>query len=112
MRPADEFADLPAVLRVRDLARLLGLSHNGVRALIRRGELPAAKLGRQLIVRRAALLARIRTLERSARVRPDPTRLLREMAVARNIRSGESVAALMRCAESSAAGVARRCGSH
>ena len=44
--------DLPAILRVPDLVELLGLTEGGVRAMLRRGELPASRVGRQWIVRR------------------------------------------------------------
>ena len=84
LKPADP-SDLPALLRVPDLARLLGMTANGVRALIARGELPAAKLGRQWIVRRDALLSRLRTLERRPSA-PDPGEVLRRMTEPRSSR--------------------------
>jgi excisionase family DNA binding protein len=83
--PADR-NDLPPLLRVPDLAAVLGMTANGVRALIARGELPAGKLGRQWIVRRDALLARLRTLERSRPAPMDPGEVLRAMTAPR--RSG------------------------
>jgi excisionase family DNA binding protein len=57
--------DLPALIRVDQLARLLGISENGVRNLITRGAIPAGKIGRQWIVRRGALLAYLRRQERA-----------------------------------------------
>lgn len=78
MTPADP-NDLPPLLRVPDLAAVLGMTANGVRALIARGELPAGKLGRQWIVRRDALMGRLRTLERSRPVPVDLGDVLRAM---------------------------------
>ena len=73
-------ADLPPLLRVPDLAELLGITPNGVRALIARGEIPASKLGRQLIVRREALLAHLKAAERARRTpAPDPVEVLQRM---------------------------------
>ena len=47
--------ELPPILTVADLALLLHLSQHGVRAAIRRKELPASRIGRRWIVRRDAL---------------------------------------------------------
>ena len=52
------------------LAPLLGLTEGGVRAMIRRGEIPASKLGRQYVIRRDALEARLKREERRACRRP------------------------------------------
>lgn len=61
--------DLPPLLWPETLAPYLGMRPDSVRALIRRGILPAAKVGRRYIVRRAALLA---FLERGERARRAP----------------------------------------
>jgi excisionase family DNA binding protein len=45
----------------------LGVSEDGVRKLIRRGVLPAAKIGRRWYVRREAFEREIARLERAAR---------------------------------------------
>ena len=57
---------------VPDVAAVLRLSQNAVRDLMARGEIPAAKVGRQWVVRRAGLLAHLRVAERRRR-RDDPT---------------------------------------
>lgn len=50
--------DLPAVLYVEDLARLLGIGPHGVRAMLRRGDGPRfMKKGGTIRVRREAWLA-------------------------------------------------------
>ena len=69
-------SDLPAILRVPHLAELLGLTPNGVRALIARGELPATKLGKQWIVRREAFLSRLLAGEKRQRAATDPATVL------------------------------------
>lgn len=79
MQPEQPYSRLPELLRVPDLMTALGLSAGGVRALITRGELPAAKIGRQWIVRRDALLARLGCLERKRRGKLDPGEMLRHM---------------------------------
>ncbi len=47
---------LPDVLAVEDLAPVLHLRPSAIRALIRRGAIPARKLGRRWLVTRAELL--------------------------------------------------------
>lgn len=47
---------LPEICLVSDLAIALGRSEEAVRALIRRGRIPARKLGRTWVVPRAVLL--------------------------------------------------------
>ena len=79
MQPEPPHSNLPELLRVPDLMSVLGLTAGGVRALITRGELPAAKIGRQWIVRRDALLARLGCLERKRRGKLDPGEILRQM---------------------------------
>jgi len=64
-----DVAPLPAVLRVPDLARLLGLSESAVRDLLARGDIPASKVGRQWVVRGQALLEHLRANEPQARPR-------------------------------------------
>lgn len=59
--------DLPPLLDVAALAQILGLSEHGVRAMLRRGELPACRVGRKWIVRRDALEAHLRRSERRRR---------------------------------------------
>ncbi len=80
--------DLPALLRVALLAELLGLTAHGVRAMCRRGEIPASRVGSQWIVRRDAWEAHLKRKERHAR-RPQEDanlRLLRALSPPR--RSG------------------------
>ena len=50
---------LPDITTARDLAPFLGLSVTGLRAVFRRGDLPARKIGGRWIVSRRALLAEI-----------------------------------------------------
>ncbi len=71
--------DLPAVLDTSVLAEVLGLTENGVRAMLRRGELPSFRLGRRVLVRREALLAVIYRQERERRPVDDDdvTKMLR-----------------------------------
>lgn len=47
---------LPEVCSVRDVASYLGVAENSVYAAIRSGELPAVRLGRRVLVSRAALM--------------------------------------------------------
>jgi len=47
--------ELPPLLSASDLGPLLKMSAHGIRAMIRRGELPASRLGRRWFVRRDAL---------------------------------------------------------
>lgn len=61
--------ELPPLLGVEELAEILGITTAGVRAMIRRRELPASKLGRRWIVRREAFLDRLIAQERR---RPSP----------------------------------------
>lgn len=95
MKPADP-SDLPPLLRVPDLAAVLGMTSNGVRALIARGELPAAKLGRQWIVRRDALLGHLRAQERSRPASVDLAAVLRAMTGPRRGRTCPTKAAMDR----------------
>ncbi len=56
---AVRLACLPEILSVEDVAEALGVTPGAVRAMIARGEIPAAKLGRCWRIRRVALLAAI-----------------------------------------------------
>lgn len=64
---AREYPDLKPLLLISDIAALLGLSNEGVRSLIRRGQLPAAKIGKRYVVRRPALLAHLKLEEERQR---------------------------------------------
>lgn len=48
---------LPAMVRVPDAADLLSITERAIRAAIRRGDIPAVKIGRQLLIPRAFLEA-------------------------------------------------------
>lgn len=48
-------ADCPPVLTVAEAARLLRLSLNGTYLAIQRGDLPACRVGRRLLIARDAL---------------------------------------------------------
>jgi len=48
-------ADVPQVLTVRETAQVLRLAENSVYAAIHRGELPARRVGRRLLIPRDAL---------------------------------------------------------
>jgi excisionase family DNA binding protein len=63
--------DLPVILRVEHLVELLGISADGVRALLRRGTLPSARVGKRVLVRREAFLAYLERGERERRPRTD-----------------------------------------
>ena len=79
--------ELPPLLRPGDLAPLLGLTAHGVRAMLRRGELPGSKLGRQWVVRRAALEGHLRREERRNRpAKADVARLLQRLPTLRRRR--------------------------
>jgi excisionase family DNA binding protein len=54
-----EVADESLVVTVEDAAMLLGISRGLAYELVRRGELPAIRLGRRLVVPRRRLLAMI-----------------------------------------------------
>lgn len=73
--------ELPAILTPERLSALLAMTPHGVRGLIRRGELPAFRLGRRWFVRRDAFEAFIRRGERER-----PTRLGTAEEVARILR--------------------------
>lgn len=47
---------LPDVCRVGHLSRMTGLSESAIRTLLRRGELPGRKVGRQWLISRDALI--------------------------------------------------------
>jgi excisionase family DNA binding protein len=51
--PAPE--SLPLTVTVPEAAKLLGISRNLAFGLVRKGELPATRLGRRLVVSRKAL---------------------------------------------------------
>jgi excisionase family DNA binding protein len=55
--------ELPDVLTVGDCARVLGIARNTAYEAVRRLELPAVKIGRRILVPKAALL-RILDVER------------------------------------------------
>lgn len=63
--------ELPPLLTASDLAKLLGLTEHGARALLRRGELPAVRIGRKWFVRREALENHIRRQEARQRKRAE-----------------------------------------
>jgi len=48
-------ADAPQVLTIREAAQVLRLAENTVYAAIHRGELPARRVGRRLLIPREAL---------------------------------------------------------
>jgi excisionase family DNA binding protein len=75
--------EIPALLDVPTLASVLGMTEHGARALLRRGELPASRIGRKWIVRREALYAHLQREERlharrhAAKDEANPIRALR-----------------------------------
>ncbi len=76
--------DLPPLLTVRILAPVLDISEHGVRAMIRRGELPASRLGNKYIVRRDALERHLIKAERTRRPAEDrASRILRALPAPR-----------------------------
>ncbi len=62
-------AELPDVLRVEEAAAVLRISRGTAYELARRGELPVIRLGRRLLVSKAALT---RMLEGERDETPDP----------------------------------------
>jgi len=54
---------------VEDLAHYLRMSRAGVRALLRRGAIPGAKLGRRWVVDRRALLRAVAPSDARVRIR-------------------------------------------
>ena len=52
----NSLADLPDVLTVAEAAKVLRLGRNTAYEAVQRGEIPAIKIGRRLIVPKAALL--------------------------------------------------------
>lgn len=57
--------DLPPLMRSKDLAAALGMKVHTVNEWIRRGLVPASKIGRYYIVRREALLEFLRQQEQA-----------------------------------------------
>lgn len=53
--PGDSDLQHRVVLTVAEAGRLLGISRNSAYEAVRRGELPAVRIGRRLIVPKAAL---------------------------------------------------------
>ncbi len=47
----------PRMVKVREAAGLLGITELAIRAAIRRGDIPAIRVGRQLLIPRPALEA-------------------------------------------------------
>ena len=56
MKNDDNFAEIPQVLTVKDLQRLLRVSLNTTYSLIRSGEIRAKTVGRQLRIPRSEFL--------------------------------------------------------
>ncbi len=51
------FQPEPRMVKVREAAGLLGITELAIRAAIRRGDIPAVRVGRQLLIPRPALEA-------------------------------------------------------
>jgi hypothetical protein len=81
----ESLEDLPLLLDVKTLAGILGMPASGVRALLRRGELPSFKVGRRLFVRREAFLSVIGEQEAGRRPvgRNEVARMLRGLPTRR-----------------------------
>jgi excisionase family DNA binding protein len=73
--------DLPPILTVEELAPLLHLSQHGVRAALRRKELPASRIGRRWIVRRDALERHLVRAEQERAAAPNTTEDMVERAI-------------------------------
>lgn len=75
--------DLPPLLRARHLADLLGFTVHSVNEMLRRGTIPASKIGGRWIVRRERFVAFLERCERASRApspaQRDPARLLRAL---------------------------------
>jgi excisionase family DNA binding protein len=54
--PSIQLADLPDVMTVVEAARLLRLGRNGVYEAIHRKEIPSIKIGRKILIPKAALV--------------------------------------------------------
>lgn len=61
--------DSPVILTVAEAARLLRICPNSVRAAIQRGEIPCLRIGRRILIPRAALDALL-----AGRLSPSPAR--------------------------------------
>lgn len=62
----------PVFLNLQEVAELLRVDHKTVRAMIRRGELPAAKVGVQFRIPRSAIDALVKTGEASSAAASEP----------------------------------------
>lgn len=51
------FEDLPDVLEVRDLSKILPFSISHIRLLVRRGDIPSMRLGRKHLILKRDLIA-------------------------------------------------------
>ncbi|MHC4547170.1 MAG: helix-turn-helix domain-containing protein [Planctomycetota bacterium] len=61
-----DLSQLPEILHVEDLAAVFRLTVDGARRAVERGQLgPACKIGRRWVVRREALRAHLKALERA-----------------------------------------------
>lgn len=84
--------DLPPLLRAGHLADLLGFTVHSVNEMLRRGTIPASKIGGRWIVRREKFVAFLERCERANRApspeQRDPARLLRALPAPRR-RRGE-----------------------
>lgn len=72
--------ELPPLLSASDLGQLMKMSAHGIRAMIRRGELPASRLGRRWFVRRDALEALLKRREMKAAPLDGAARALRGLS--------------------------------
>ena len=55
----------PILLSIEDTMHVLGLGRTTVHALVKSGELPAVKIGRRVMIRRADIEAFVAGLERA-----------------------------------------------
>ncbi len=72
---------LGRLLPTDEVGRILGLEPSGVRAAIRRGELPAVRFGRKFLVSESALVSMFEAREAEARARSPAGRLERLRAL-------------------------------
>ncbi len=84
-------SDLPPILRAPHLAEALGLTVHSVNEMLRRGEVPAAKVAGRWIVRRETFVAFLERRERANRPpapeERDVARVLRQLPPPRRRRA-------------------------
>jgi hypothetical protein len=84
-RPDGPDVEIPRLLTVEDIGRMLSIGPRGARKVLERGEIPSLRLGGRLWVRLEDLEARLSELVKVERERRsvDPGRILRGLSARR-----------------------------